>query len=65
MFKYVGVGGDSGFKNAYEFVNQQNTYVSMYGHDILCGISKGIFEISFKIAYRYIERYDFYTMMKL
>ena len=32
----------------------------MYGYDILCGISKGTFEIPQKISYSYNERYDFY-----
>ena len=32
----------------------------MYGWDILCGISKGTFEITLKISYAYIERYDFF-----
>ena len=36
----------------------------MYGQDILCGISKVPFEIPHKITYPYIERYDFYTMLK-
>ena len=36
----------------------------MYGQDILCGISKGTFEIPHKISYPYIERYDFYTTLK-
>ena len=31
----------------------------MYGQDILCGISKGTFEIPHKISYPYIERHDF------
>ena len=31
----------------------------MYGLDILCGISKGTFEIPHKISYPYIERYGF------
>ena len=31
----------------------------MYGQDILCGISKGTFEIPHKISYPYIERYVF------
>ena len=34
----------------------------MYGYDILCGISKGTFEILHKISYPYNERYDFYTI---
>ena len=36
----------------------------MYGQDILCGISKGAFEIPYKISYPYIERYDFFTTLK-
>ena len=32
----------------------------MYGCDILCGISKGTFEIPYTISYPYIERFDFY-----
>ena len=33
----------------------------MYGQDILCGISKGTFEIPHKISYPYIERCRFYS----
>ena len=36
----------------------------MYGLDILCGISKGTFEIPHKISYPYIERYFFYETLK-
>ena len=36
----------------------------MYGWDILCGISKVTFEIPRKISYPYIERYDFYAILK-
>ena len=36
----------------------------MYGYDILCGISKGTFEIPHKISYLYIERYHFYTKLR-
>ena len=36
----------------------------MYGQDSLCGISKGAFEIPLKISYPYVEKFDFYTMMK-
>ena len=36
----------------------------MYGQDILCGISKGTFEIPHKISYPYIERHDFQTKLK-
>ena len=36
----------------------------MYGENILCGISKGTFEIPRKISSPYIERYDFYKMMQ-
>ena len=35
----------------------------MYGQDILCGISKGTFEIPHKLSYPY-NRYDFYTKLK-
>ena len=30
----------------------------MNGYDILCGISKGSFEILHKISYPYIEKYS-------
>ena len=33
----------------------------MYEQEILCGISKGTFEIPHKISYPYIERCDVYT----
>ena len=36
----------------------------MYGKDILCGISKGTFEIPYKISCPYIERCNFYTSSK-
>ena len=36
----------------------------MYGYDILCGISKGTFEIPHKISYPYIERCEFYSQVK-
>ena len=36
----------------------------MYGEDILCGISKGTFEIQRKISSPCIERYDFNTTME-
>ena len=36
----------------------------MYGYDILCGISKGTFEIPHKISYSYIERCEFYSQVK-
>ena len=36
----------------------------MYGSDILCGISKGTFEIPHKISYSYIERCNFDTVLK-
>ena len=36
---------------------EKNPHVSMYGLDILCGISKVPFEIPHKISYPYIERY--------
>ena len=37
----------------------------MDGLDILCGISKGTFEISHKISDPYIERCGFYSHMKI
>ena len=37
----------------------------MYGSDILCGISKGTFEISDKISYPYLERCRFYPQVKI
>ena len=40
-----------------------NTYLSMYGRDILCGISKICFEIPLKISYPYTERHDLYTIL--
>ena len=36
----------------------------MYGWNILCEISKGTFEIPYKISYLYIERYDFLQCWK-
>ena len=37
----------------------------MYEQDMLFGISKVPFEIPHKISCPYIERYDFYTTLKL
>ena len=37
----------------------------MYGQDILCGISKGTFEIPHKISYPYIEWDNFYSVLKI
>ena len=37
----------------------------MYGLDILCGISKGTFDIPHKISYPYIERYGFNSQVKI
>ena len=37
----------------------------MYGSDILCGISKGTFEIPHKISYPYLERCRFYLQVKI
>ena len=37
----------------------------MYGKDILCGISKVSFEIPHKISDPYIERWWFYTVLKI
>ena len=39
----------------------------MYGQEILCGISKGTFEIPHKIShpYMYIERCGFYSLVQI
>ena len=37
----------------------------MYGLDILCGISKGTFEIPHKMSYPYIEKSGFYSQVKI
>ena len=37
----------------------------MYVWDILCGISKGTFEIPHKISYTYIDRCGFYWQVKI
>ena len=37
----------------------------MYGYNILCGISKGTFEIPHRISYPYIERCRFYSQVKI
>ena len=37
----------------------------MYGEDALFGISFGTLEILHKISYPYIERYNFYKMLKI
>ena len=37
----------------------------MYGLDILCGISKGTFEIPHKISHPYIERCGFYSQVNI
>ena len=47
------------------FTFQKITHLLMYEQDILCEISKVLFEIPHKISYPYIERYDFYTISKL
>ena len=41
------------------FTSKQNTNLLIYGYDILCEISNGIFEIPHKISYSYFERYVF------
>ena len=61
-------GGGGGVKNAYELWNQRTlkistlyqNYLSMYGQDILCGISNVPFEIPHKICYPCMERCEFY-----
>ena len=39
-------------------------WVSKFGWDILCGISKSTFEVPYKISYPYIEIYEFHTKWK-
>ena len=46
-------------------VVQKKTYLSMYGKVILCGISKGTFEIPHKISYPCIERCRLYSQVKI
>ena len=46
------------------FTTEYNTHLSMHGLDILYGISKGTFEIPFKISYPHIERYNFSRTME-
>ena len=43
---------------------ESNTHLSMRGKDILCAISKGVFEIPHKISCPYFKRFDFYIMLK-
>ena len=68
------MGPEGHFKNAYELLNlralkismlYKKSYLALYGLDILCGISKGTFEIPHKISYPYIERYIFYSNVKI
>ena len=51
-------------KSSYIFICGYNTYLSMYGQDILCGIPKVSFEIPDEISYPYIERCIFYATLK-
>ena len=37
----------------------------MYGLDILCGITKGAFEIPHKISHPYIERCEFHSQVNI
>ena len=37
----------------------------MYGLDILCGISKGTFEIPHKMSYAYTEGCGFYSQVNI
>ena len=53
------------FKNVYKLLNLRALKISMYGQDILCGISKVPFEIPHKISYPYIERCVFYSQVKI
>ena len=66
----LGPGGR--FKHAYELLNLGALKIPMLYknrifqcmRDILCGISKGTFEIPHKISYPYIERCEFYSQVK-
>ena len=69
---YVPPGGR--FKNTYELLNlralkisklHKNHIFQCMGKIILCGISKGTFEIPHKISYPYIERCVFYSQVKI
>ena len=51
-------------KSSYIFTCELNPYLSMYGQDILYGISKVPFEIPHIISYPHIERHDLYTTLK-
>ena len=42
-----------------------NAYVAVYGFQILCQISKVLFQISHKIVDRYIAKYTFYEVLKI
>ena len=60
-------------KNAYELLNLRAFKISILYEiisfnvwlDILCGISKGTFEISHKISHPYIERCGFYSQVNI
>ena len=61
-------------KNAHELLNLEALKISMLykkhifqcmGKDILCGISKGTFEIPHRLSYPYIERCGFYSQVKI
>ena len=63
--RWASVPGDP-FRNDYDYESEslmfhfwKNRKLSMYGQDILSGTSRGTFEIQHKIAYPYIEKYDF------
>ena len=67
----IDLGSGGHFENTYECLNLRvlkcscmNTHLSTHGQDILCGISKGTFEIPHKISCPYIEKYNFYTLLK-
>ena len=64
----LGVGAGERFKNTYKLLHLRALKFSpvdkIYSFqcmckDILCGISKGTFEIAYKISFPYIERYEF------
>ena len=62
ILQYMGETFDAEFQRYFTII--QISYLSIYGWDILCGISKGTFEIPHKISYPYIERYVIHSNMR-
>ena len=62
ILQYMGETFDAEFQRYFTII--QNSCLSIYGWDILCGISKGTFEIPHKISHPYIERYVIYSNLR-